>query len=40
MVGTVVCKLEQHKSGTYRGYVAMLAVDPAYRRRVPPPASP
>ena len=32
-VGTIVCKLERHKSKTYRGYIAMLAVDPTYRKR-------
>lgn len=32
-IGTIVCKLATHKSGTYRGYIAMLAVDTTYRRR-------
>lgn len=31
--GVIVCKLEYHRSGTYRGYIAMLAVDPARRGR-------
>lgn len=29
--GTVVCKMEKHKGGHMRGYVAMLVVDKAYR---------
>jgi peptide alpha-N-acetyltransferase len=32
-VGTVVCKLAKHKSGSYRGYIAMLAVDQQVRKR-------
>eukprot|EP00039_Didymoeca_costata_P020688 m.342111 g.342111 ORF g.342111 m.342111 type:complete len:163 (+) comp20943_c0_seq1:136-624(+) len=32
-VGTVVCKLAMHKSRSYRGYIAMLAVDKNYRKR-------
>lgn len=31
--GVVVCKLETHRSGTFRGYVAMLAVQEKYRGR-------
>ena len=33
MVGVIVCKAGQHKSGTVRGYIAMLAVDKEYRKR-------
>jgi ribosomal protein S18 acetylase RimI-like enzyme len=29
--GVVVSKLEEHRSGTYRGYIAMLAVAEEYR---------
>ena len=29
--GVVVCKLEPHRSGTFRGYIAMLAVVEEYR---------
>ena len=29
-VGVVVCKVDQHRDRS-RGYIAMLAVDPAYR---------
>lgn len=29
--GTVVCKQEEHKSGSNRGYIAMLVVEDAYR---------
>ncbi|KAF1809381.1 N-terminal acetyltransferase C complex catalytic subunit MAK3 [Eremomyces bilateralis CBS 781.70] len=29
--GVVVCKLEYHRSGTYRGYIAMLAVEEEFR---------
>eukprot|EP00808_Paulinella_micropora_P017802 g78218.t1 len=32
-VGTIVCKLEKDKYGNNRGYIAMLAVDRAYRKR-------
>jgi peptide alpha-N-acetyltransferase len=32
-VGTIVCKLAKHKSGPYRGYIAMLAVDQACRKK-------
>ncbi|ORY11791.1 acyl-CoA N-acyltransferase [Clohesyomyces aquaticus] len=31
LIGVVVCKLEPHRSGTYRGYIAMLAVQEAHR---------
>jgi len=32
-VGAIVCKLDMHKSqDTYRGYIAMLAVDEQYRK--------
>eukprot|EP00398_MALV-I-01_sp_L67-1_P000399 gene399-3_t len=33
VVGAVVGKLDEHKSGTYRGYVAMLAVRKEHRHR-------
>ena len=33
LVGAIVCKLEPHRSGMRRGYVAMLATRPDYRRR-------
>jgi peptide alpha-N-acetyltransferase len=29
--GVVVCKLEEHRSGTFRGYIAMLAVVEEFR---------
>lgn len=32
-VGAIVCKLERSRRDTRRGYIAMLAVDEAYRRR-------
>ena len=32
-VGAIVCKLDQHGRGINRGYIAMLTVDKAYRRR-------
>merc|ERR1711990_251811 len=32
-VGVVVNKLERHRSGTMRGYIAMLAVDKNLRKR-------
>jgi len=32
-IGTIVCKLAPHKSGSFRGYLAMLAVDSAYRKQ-------
>ena len=31
VVGTIVCKAEKHRSGTMRGYIAMLAVDESLR---------
>jgi len=31
LIGVVVCKLERHRSGTFRGYIAMLAVQEAHR---------
>ena len=31
LIGVVISKLERHRSGTYRGYIAMLAVEEAYR---------
>ncbi|KAF2088440.1 acyl-CoA N-acyltransferase [Saccharata proteae CBS 121410] len=31
LIGVIVCKLEPHRSGTFRGYIAMLAVQEAYR---------
>lgn len=31
LVGVVISKLERHRSGTYRGYIAMLAVKESYR---------
>ncbi|KAF2711552.1 acyl-CoA N-acyltransferase [Pleomassaria siparia CBS 279.74] len=31
LIGVVVCKLEPHRSGTFRGYIAMLAVQEAHR---------
>lgn len=31
IAATIVCKLEPHKSGTNRGYIAMLVVEKAYR---------
>ncbi|XP_071962353.1 uncharacterized protein [Antedon mediterranea] len=32
-VGAIVCKLDNHKKLARRGYIAMLAVDQAYRKR-------
>ncbi len=32
-VGAIVCKLDHHKKGTYRGYIAMLAVERSIRKR-------
>lgn len=32
-VGAIVCKLDYHKTGVRRGYIAMLAVDERFRRR-------
>lgn len=31
LIGVVICKLEPHRSGTFRGYIAMLAVQETYR---------
>ena len=28
-----MCKLDEHKKGSYRGYIAMLAVDKNHRRK-------
>lgn len=33
IIGTIVCKMDEHKTGPMRGYVAMLAVDKALRKR-------
>lgn len=33
IIGTIVCKMDEHKTGAMRGYVAMLAVDKGYRKR-------
>ncbi|KAF2147327.1 uncharacterized protein K452DRAFT_217288 [Aplosporella prunicola CBS 121167] len=33
LIGVVVSKLEPHRSGTFRGYIAMLAVQEEYRGR-------
>ena len=32
-VGTIVCKLDVHKSSRYRGYIAMLATRKDFRKR-------
>eukprot|EP00042_Codosiga_hollandica_P027921 m.142870 g.142870 ORF g.142870 m.142870 type:complete len:144 (-) comp52625_c0_seq4:280-711(-) len=32
-IGAIVCKLSHHKKGTYRGYIAMLAVHKDHRRK-------
>ncbi len=32
-IGVIICKLAKHKSGTFRGYIAMLAVDKSFRRQ-------
>lgn len=31
LIGVVICKLETHRSGTFRGYIAMLAVQEEHR---------
>ncbi|KAH6470930.1 hypothetical protein HBI59_038350 [Parastagonospora nodorum] len=31
LIGMIICKLEPHRSGTFRGYIAMLAVQEAHR---------
>ena len=33
VVGTIVCKQDRHRSGTMRGYIAMLAVHHSMRKR-------
>ncbi|KAF2670995.1 acyl-CoA N-acyltransferase [Microthyrium microscopicum] len=33
LLGVIICKLEHHRSGTYRGYIAMLAVETVCRGR-------
>jgi peptide alpha-N-acetyltransferase len=33
LIGVIICKLEPHRSGTFRGYIAMLAVQESYRGR-------
>ena len=33
LIGVIISKLEPHRSGTYRGYIAMLAVQQAHRGR-------
>jgi peptide alpha-N-acetyltransferase len=33
LIGIIICKLEPHRSGTYRGYIAMLAVSSLHRGR-------
>ena len=33
LIGVVVCKVDNHKSGKTRGYIGMLAVDPRYRKQ-------
>jgi peptide alpha-N-acetyltransferase len=33
LIGVIVCKLEPHRSGTFRGYIAMLAVQESHRGR-------
>jgi peptide alpha-N-acetyltransferase len=33
LIGVIICKLEPHRSGTFRGYIAMLAVSSPYRGR-------
>lgn len=33
LVGLILCKAEKSKRERMRGYIAMLAVDPAYRKR-------
>jgi peptide alpha-N-acetyltransferase len=31
LIGVIICKLEPHRSGTFRGYIAMLAVQSPHR---------
>jgi ribosomal protein S18 acetylase RimI-like enzyme len=33
VVGVIICRQKRHKSGTMRGYIAMIAVDESYRKR-------
>ncbi|KAH8699402.1 acyl-CoA N-acyltransferase [Phaeosphaeriaceae sp. PMI808] len=33
LIGVIICKLEPHRSGTFRGYIAMLAVQETHRGR-------
>jgi peptide alpha-N-acetyltransferase len=33
LIGVIICKLEPHRSGTFRGYIAMLAVQEPHRGR-------
>lgn len=33
LIGVIISKLEHHRSGTYRGYIAMLAVQHTHRNR-------
>ncbi|KAL6707810.1 N-alpha-acetyltransferase 30 [Coniothyrium glycines] len=33
LIGVIICKLEPHRSGTFRGYIAMLAVQESHRGR-------
>ena len=33
LIGVIICKLEPHRSGTLRGYIAMLAVQEPHRGR-------
>jgi peptide alpha-N-acetyltransferase len=33
LIGVIICKLEPHRSGPFRGYIAMLAVSSPYRGR-------
>ncbi|KAF9696467.1 hypothetical protein EKO04_005441 [Ascochyta lentis] len=33
LIGVIISKLEPHRSGTYRGYIAMLAVQESHRGR-------
>ncbi|KAJ4323160.1 hypothetical protein N0V94_002046 [Neodidymelliopsis sp. IMI 364377] len=33
LIGVIISKLEPHRSGTYRGYIAMLAVSSTYRNQ-------
>ncbi|KAI8938975.1 N-alpha-acetyltransferase 30 [Plenodomus lindquistii] len=33
LIGIIICKLEPHRSTTFRGYIAMLAVSSSHRNR-------